>query len=209
MDGTGAGCRARLPIAYGYQRGVTALRGRCARATRRHRVVTAYAFSERTEPAGRAGGSADESVRARGAQRTSRAGQRRRSDSPLRPKRAPAARDARGFEDLVAQTAANDGLTLNLAIDYGGRREIGDAVRALACEVSAGLRKAETIDERDIQSRLYTAGLPDPDLVIRTGGETRISTFCSFSRRTRILATDTHWPDFGEAHLRAAWTRSR
>jgi undecaprenyl diphosphate synthase len=71
--------------------------------------------------------------------------------------------------------------------------------------VSAGLRKAETIDERDIQSRLYTAGLPDPDLVIRTGGETRISNFLLFqSAYAEFWATDTHWPDFGESHLRAA-----
>ena len=94
---------------------------------------------------------------------------------------------------------------MNLAIDYGGRREIGDAVRALVREVSAGLRDPDSIDERAVGSRLYTAGLPDPDLVVRTGGELRISNFLLFqSAYAEFWATKTYWPDFDESHLRAA-----
>ena len=109
------------------------------------------------------------------------------------------------LEDLVAETARNRELTLNLAIDYGGRREIGDAVRALVREVSCGLRDADSIDEHAVGSRLYTAGLPDPDLVIRTGGELRLSNFLLFQAAyAEFWATDVYWPDFNETHLRAA-----
>jgi undecaprenyl diphosphate synthase len=208
MDGNRRWAAERgLPIAYGYQRGVTALR-RTLRAAQRAGigVVTAYAFSEEnwSRPAAQVDLLMSLCARAARSELRALAKEGVRIRLCGRNERLPLATRA-ALEDLVAQTAANDGLTLNLAIDYGGRREIGDAVRALACEVSAGLRKAETIDERDIQSRLYTAGLPDPDLVIRTGGETRISNFLLFqSAYAEFWATDTHWPDFGEAHLRAA-----
>jgi undecaprenyl diphosphate synthase len=118
--------------------------------------------------------------------------------------RLPAAtRDA--LAELVARTRGNTAVTLNLAIDYGGRREIGDAVRALVREVSAGLRDVDSIDENAVGSRLYTAGLPDPDLVIRTGGELRLSNFLLFQAAyAEFWATETYWPDFGEAELKAA-----
>ena len=93
---------------------------------------------------------------------------------------------------------------LNLAIDYGGRREIADAVRALAREVERGVRTAASIDDETIATRLYTAGLPDPDLVIRTGGERRISNFLLYQsayaeflgprRCGPISAKPTWWP---------------
>jgi undecaprenyl diphosphate synthase len=112
-------------------------------------------------------------------------------------------RDA--LERLVAETAQNRGIVLNLAIDYGGRREIGDAVRALAEEVRSGLRDASSIDEHALASRLYTAGLPDPDLIIRTGGDLRISNFLLFqSAYAEFWATPTCWPDFDEQHFKAA-----
>jgi undecaprenyl diphosphate synthase len=115
----------------------------------------------------------------------------------------PATRAA--LESLVQKTRKNNALTLNLAIDYGGRREIGDAVRALVREVNAGLRDVDSIDESAVESRLYTAGLPDPDLVIRTGGELRLSNFMLFQAAyAEFWATETYWPDFGEAELRAA-----
>ncbi|HEY6327038.1 MAG TPA: polyprenyl diphosphate synthase, partial [Candidatus Cybelea sp.] len=114
-----------------------------------------------------------------------------------------AARSA--LAELVARTRRNTAVTLNLAIDYGARREIGDAVRALVREVSAGLRDVDSIDEAAVGSRLYTAGLPDPDLVIRTGGELRLSNFLLFQAAyAEFWATETYWPDFGEAELLAA-----
>ncbi|MBV8531866.1 MAG: di-trans,poly-cis-decaprenylcistransferase, partial [Candidatus Eremiobacteraeota bacterium] len=109
------------------------------------------------------------------------------------------------LERLVDETSDNRGILLNLAIDYGGRREIGDAVRALVDEVRAGVRDAESIDERALASRLYTAGLPDPDLIIRTGGDLRLSNFLLFqSAYAEFWATPTYWPDFDESHLRTA-----
>ena len=89
------------------------------------------------------------------------------------------------LEQLVAETSSNRGILLNLAIDYGGRREIGDAVRALVKEVRAGVLDADSIDEHALQSRLYTAGLPDPDLIVRTGGELRLSNFLLVSGGVR------------------------
>jgi undecaprenyl diphosphate synthase len=208
MDGNRRWATDRgLPIACGYRRGVTALR-RILRAARlaHIRVVTAYAFSEENwsrPPAevdllmklcaraarGELRALAREDVRVRLCGRNERL-----------PKRTFAA-----LEALVAETAHNDGVTLNLAIDYGARREIGDAVRALAREVSGGLRDAESIDEHAVESRLYTAGLPDPDLVIRTGGELRLSNFLLFQAAyAEFWATDTYWPDFDETHLQVA-----
>jgi undecaprenyl diphosphate synthase len=109
------------------------------------------------------------------------------------------------LQRLVAETAGNDGITLNLAIDYGARREIGDAVRALACDVRAGLLEADSIDEQMVKSRLYTAGLPDPDLVIRTGGELRLSNFLLFQAAyAEFWATPVLWPDFDERLFRSA-----
>jgi undecaprenyl diphosphate synthase len=208
MDGNRRWARERkLPIAYGYQRGVAALR-RTLRAARqaRIRVVTAFAFSEENwkRPSGEvellmglciAAASGELRALAREGVRVRLCG---RSD------RLPAA--ARGaLAELVAKTAGNDALTLNLAIDYGARREIGDAVRALVGEVNAGLRDVDSIDEHAVESRLYTAGLPDPDLVIRTGGELRLSNFLLFQAAyAEFWATETYWPDFGEVELRAA-----
>ena len=208
MDGNRRWATERgLPIAFGYQRGVTALRG-VLRAARPAgiRVVTAFAFSEEnwSRPSaevdilmnlcghaarGELRGLANEDVRVRLCGRNDRLPAGTRS----------------ALDDLVDKTAANKGITLNLAIDYGGRREIGDAIRALVGEVGAGLRSLESIDDQAIQSRLYTAGLPDPDLVIRTGGELRISNFLLFQAAyAEFWATNTYWPDFNQTHLRAA-----
>ncbi|MGA8534438.1 MAG: polyprenyl diphosphate synthase [Candidatus Tumulicola sp.] len=208
MDGNRRWATERgLPIALGYQRGVTALR-RTLRAARRAqvRVVTAYAFSE--ENWRRPAAEVDLLMKlcAQAARGELRALAREGVRVLLcgRNERLPE-RTLSALEDLVAETAHNDGVTLNLAIDYGGRREIGDAVRALAREVSGGLRDAESIDEHAVQSRLYTAGLPDPDLVIRTGGELRLSNFLLFQAAyAELWATNTYWPDFGEPHLRTA-----
>ena len=109
------------------------------------------------------------------------------------------------LERLVEETSENQGTVLNLAIDYGSRREIGDAVRALVEEVRSGVRDASSIDERALASRLYTAGLPDPDLIIRTGGELRLSNFLLFqSAYAEFWATPTYWPDFNERHFQTA-----
>lgn len=208
MDGNRRWATQRgLPIALGYQRGVTALR-RTLRAARRAKidVVTAYAFSE--ENWNRPSGEVDilMNLCARAARGELRALAREDVRIRLcgRNERLPEA-TRRALEDLVSETARNRGITLNLAIDYGSRREIGDAVRALVSQVSAGMRDVASIDDSAIQSCLYTAGLPDPDLVIRTGGELRLSNFLLFQAAyAEFWATPTYWPDFDEEHLQAA-----
>jgi undecaprenyl diphosphate synthase len=102
-------------------------------------------------------------------------------------------------------TYQNTGLRLNIAINYGGRAEIVDVMRKLASEVAAGRLRPEDIDERIIQEHLYTRALPDPDLVIRTSGETRVSNFLLWQiAYSEIHVTDTLWPDFGEKDFFAA-----
>jgi undecaprenyl diphosphate synthase len=208
MDGNRRWARERgLPIAYGYHRGVVALR-RTLKAAHRAgvRVVTAYAFSEENwgRPTAEVDGLMSLCLRAARGELRSLASEGVRvllcGSSDRLPVKTRAALD-----DLVAQTASNTGITLNLAIDYGARREISDAVRALAREVSAGLRDVDSIDEHAVHSRLYTAGLPDPELVIRTGGELRLSNFLLFQAAyAEFWATNIYWPDFGAAQLRAA-----
>jgi len=103
------------------------------------------------------------------------------------------------------RTAKNTGLVLNLALNYGGRTEILDAVRDLCREVKKGTLEMEDIDERVFSAHLYTADLPDPDLLIRTSGEQRLSNFLLWQTSyTEFYSTDCHWPDFdGAAFLDA------
>ncbi len=99
----------------------------------------------------------------------------------------------------------NDGLLLNLALSYGGRAEIVDAARALVEEARAGRLDADGVTEDRFARELYTAGLPDPDLLIRTSGELRVSNFLLWQiAYAEIWVTPTHWPDFRRAHLYAA-----
>jgi undecaprenyl diphosphate synthase len=91
----------------------------------------------------------------------------------------------------------NTGLTLNLALSYSSRQEIVEAMRRLAIEVKAGRLQPEDIDEFTVSSHLYTAAMPDPDLLIRTSGELRLSNFLLWQLAyTEIYVTDVLWPDF-------------
>jgi len=95
------------------------------------------------------------------------------------------------------ETVRNQGLTMNLALSYGGRTEIVDAVRALSRDLLDGKIRPSQIDETRLSERMYTAGLPDPDLMIRTSGEQRISNFLTWqSVYTELYFTTTLWPDF-------------
>lgn len=103
------------------------------------------------------------------------------------------------LEDALAQTAGNRGLQVNLAINYGGRAEIVDAVKAL---VEEARWREIAIDEAAIAARLYTAGIPDPDLLIRTSGEMRVSNFLLWQiAYAELYVTETLWPDFTRAEL--------
>jgi len=107
------------------------------------------------------------------------------------------------LQAAIDATASNNGLTLNLAINYGGRTEIVDSVNALVQEA----RRAGTLDklevtEEDIERHLYTAGQPEPDLLIRTSGEMRISNFLLWQGAySELYVTDTCWPDFSRTEL--------
>ncbi|UCF62796.1 MAG: isoprenyl transferase [bacterium] len=102
----------------------------------------------------------------------------------------------------IERTKHNTGLMLNLALSYGGRQEIVDAVREIAQKVKAGIIQPEEIGERVFAAHLHTYDLPDPDLLIRTSGESRISNFLLWqSAYTEIYVTKTYWPDFRKDEL--------
>jgi undecaprenyl diphosphate synthase len=99
-------------------------------------------------------------------------------------------------------TARNTGTTLTLALNYGGRSELVDAFRGLAAEIKQKHLSPEHIGEEDIHRHLYTAHMPDPDLLVRTSGELRISNFLLWQiAYTEIFITERYWPDFKGIHL--------
>ena len=101
------------------------------------------------------------------------------------------------LRDTRAALAKNNGLTLILALSYGGRTEIIEAVRALARKVKAGTLDPEEINEQAVAQHLYTFNYPDPDLLIRTSGEMRVSNFLLWQiSYTELVVTSTLWPDF-------------
>ena len=103
---------------------------------------------------------------------------------------------------LVERTAHNDRLTLNLFISYGSRAEIVRAAQRLAEDVREGRLRAEEIDEEAVRARLYTADCPDPDLLIRTSGEQRISNFLLWQvAYTELYLSPVLWPNFGRREL--------
>lgn len=110
---------------------------------------------------------------------------------------------------LIAQTneisAHNTGMTVNICLNYGGRDEILRSVRKLAARCAAGVLDPDVITEADLSAGLDSAGIPDPDLVIRPGGELRISNFLLWqSAYSEFYFTDTFWPDMDEAELEKA-----
>ena len=108
----------------------------------------------------------------------------------------------RRIEHVVLATAANTGLTLVMAFNYGGRDELIDACRALAREVEGGRLRPDEIDEKRMSRALYTEDLPDPDLLIRTSGEMRVSNFLLWQiAYTELWVTSTLWPDFRAREL--------
>lgn len=102
--------------------------------------------------------------------------------------------------DVEAKTAMNTGLTLVVAFNYGGKAEITEAARRIAESVAAGRLRPDEIDEGTMARALYTAGMPDPDIIIRTSGERRFSNFLLWQAAySELIFVEENWPDFDEA----------
>jgi undecaprenyl diphosphate synthase len=108
----------------------------------------------------------------------------------------------KALNDTIDKLSGNNGMILNLCLSYGGRAEIADAARALARAVGEGKMNPDEIDEKTFSAYLYSADLPDPDLLVRTSGELRISNFLLWQLAyAEIVVTEVLWPDFREEHL--------
>jgi undecaprenyl diphosphate synthase len=111
----------------------------------------------------------------------------------------------REMDKTIALSAEGTGLKVCLAINYGGRRELVDAVRSIAGLVKAGRLEPDAIGEETVSAHLYTSGIQDPDLLIRTAGEMRISNFLLWQiSYAEMWVTDRCWPEFEETYLRQA-----
>ena len=118
-------------------------------------------------------------------------------DNSLLPEKA-----LRKLEECIADTSKNTGMTLVLALSYSSRWEITDAVRKIAEKVKCGELNIEDIDDQVVSDNLTTAGIPDPELLIRTSGELRLSNYLLWQMAyTELYFTDTLWPDFREESL--------
>ncbi len=204
MDGNRRWARTRdLPELDGHAAGVEAIRTVLRHAVRRGvPVMTLYAFSRENwarsddEVTGLFG-LLEHAIRSETAELRAQ-GVRIRLLGRL-DELPPATRTS--IDSALAETADGERLLLNIAFNYAGRTEIVDAFRRLAASGVA----PETIDENTISEALYTAGLPDPDLVIRTGGEQRLSNFLIWqSAYAEFYSTEVLWPDFGPDAFDAA-----
>jgi undecaprenyl diphosphate synthase len=205
MDGNGRWATQRgLPRVAGHSHGVTAVRN-VARAAGELgiRFLTLYAFSSENWNRPRHEVSTLMSLLERSIDRELPELMARNVRFRVigRPHGVPTAVKRR-IEHVVLTTATNTGLTLVMAFNYGGRDELVDACRALAREVEAGRLRAEEIDEARLSRALYTEDVPDPDLLIRTSGEMRVSNFLLWQiAYTELWVTPTLWPDFGAREL--------
>jgi len=108
----------------------------------------------------------------------------------------------KGIKDCIERTKNNTGITFNIALNYGGRAEIIKAVKEIAQDVNNKTIKIDDIDEELVSSKLYTVGQPDPDLLIRTSGEIRLSNFLPWQLvYSEFLFVEKNWPDFSEEDL--------
>ena len=202
MDGNGRWAQARgKPRTEGHIAGVKALRGlveSCINHGVRHLTVFSFSSENWTRPKDeisfifgllRRFVASDLEKLHRNNVRVRIIGSRDGLDDSLR----------RLIAEVEATTAMNTGLKLQVAFNYGGKAEIADAVRRIASLVAAGRLRAEDITEETIGRSLYTAGLPDPDIIIRTSGERRFSNFLLWqSAYSELVFVDENWPDFNE-----------
>ena len=208
MDGNGRWARDRmLPRPLGHRSGMKSVREVVEGAIEVGlEVLSLFAFSQENwqRPAGEVSAlmSLLEEYIQREADELDRQGVQVRMLGEL--ERLTPAADA-AVDRVMKQTAHNTKLRLNLFISYGARAEIVRAARLLAAEVAAGSRKPEEIDEEAIASKLFTADCPDPDLLIRTSGEQRISNFLLWQvAYTELYISSVLWPDFSRRELYGA-----
>ena len=106
----------------------------------------------------------------------------------------------RVISDVERRTATNSGLQLNVAFNYGGKAELTDAARSIAARVAAGTLLPDDVTEDTVAAALYTHGSPDPDIILRTSGEQRISNFLLWQGAySELIFIEENWPDFDEA----------
>jgi undecaprenyl diphosphate synthase len=208
MDGNGRWAKLRgLPRTAGHRRGVEAVRETVKAATDLGiGYLTLYGFS--SENWNRPPPEVDDLMGLLRFYLRSEIAELHRQGVRLRSigDRARLAPDiVRLIEEAEERTRANMKLNLTIALSYGGRNEILRAMRMIASDVAAGRLAADAVDETALEERLFTLGLPDPDLVIRTSGEQRISNFLLWqSAYSELVFDDCLWPDFGRENLRRA-----
>jgi undecaprenyl diphosphate synthase len=208
MDGNGRWAKLRgLPRTAGHRRGVEAVRETVKAATEIGiSYLTLYGFS--SENWNRPPPEVDDLMGLLRFYLRSEIAELHRQGVRLRSigDRARLAPDiVRLIEEAEERTRGNLKLNLTIALSYGGRNEILRAMRMIAADVAAGRLAAAEVDETALEERLFTHGLPDPDLVIRTSGEQRISNFLLWqSAYSELVFDDCLWPDFGRENLRRA-----
>ena len=213
MDGNGRWAKAQgKPRSYGHQAGVesiTRIAAESARIGVRHLTVYAFSTENWNRPANEVSAlmglvltALEEEVFQKNDIRFNVIGDRKRLPEDVNRK----------LRDVEQHTAGNKTMTLTAALSYSSRWEITDAVRRIAEEARDGMLNPENIDDSVIDRHLQTNGTPDPDLLIRTGGEQRISNYLLWQiAYTELYFTDTFWPDFRESHLHEAieWYQQR
>jgi undecaprenyl diphosphate synthase len=208
MDGNGRWAKARgLPRAIGHQRGAEAARRTVQGAAELGiGYLTLFGFS--SENWSRPAAEIDDLMQLlrfylereieelhRNGIRLSVIGDRQRLSPAI----------VRLIENAETMTSANARMRLTMALSYGGRAEIAAATRRIAMDVAAGRIAADRVDEDLVQRYLFTADMPDPDLVIRTSGEKRFSNFLLWqSAYSELVFVEKHWPEFGKEDLAAA-----
>ncbi len=205
MDGNRRWARTRgLPPMEGHRRGLDALERAVDAALRSGiAMLTVYAFSEENWSRERAEvftlfGLAESFARDKAVALAARGVRVRVIGRRDRLPRGV----VEAFRTLEERTADGRAMLLTIAVDYGARTELREACRALAHDVAAGRIAPEQIDEDAIAAKLWTAGLPDPDLVVRTGGELRLSNFLLYqSAYAELWSTPAPWPEFDGATL--------
>ena len=205
MDGNGRWARRRgLPRIHGHRAGRRAVREAVAGCVElRVEVLTLYTFSVENWSRPRA----EVAALMRFLEQTLREEREELKQNDVRLGAVGRLADLpERVQDTLSETIeflkGGKGVLLNLAISYGGRAEIVDAVKKLMAEAAESVKHPRDVDEQSFERYLYTAGLPDPDLLIRTGGELRISNFLLWQLAySEIWVTDTLWPDFRKKHL--------